>query len=154
MATSSDMSACTTLTEILVVANIIVRIMRDGALGSACSDALRRCVEINHGVNLPMHMCDWTMPLCSASVWPAEPPLQIPALKLLAAGNTPKPKTLEMTCGLPTRRYFQAIWSLKCPAGCQPAGTFKPFGLEMPCGLPTGSYFQAIWCLKCQAIWS
>ena len=35
---------------------------------------------------------------------------------------------LEMSCGLPTRWYFQAIWSLKCPAGCQPAGTFKSFG--------------------------
>ena len=67
---------------------------------------------------------------------------------------------LEMPCGLPTRRYFQAIWCLKCPAGCQPAGTFEPFDpqvlsnhleFEMPCGLPTRRYFQAIWCLKCPA---
>ena len=35
---------------------------------------------------------------------------------------------LEMPCGLPTRMYFQAIWCLKCPAGCQPAGTFQAFG--------------------------
>ena len=71
-----------------------------------------------------------------------------------------------MPCGLPTRRYFQAIWCWKCPAGCQPEGTFKAFGprsalraanpqvlsshlaLEMPCGLPTRKYFQAIWCLQ------
>ena len=35
---------------------------------------------------------------------------------------------LEMPCGLPTCRCFQGIWCLKCPAGCQPAGTFKAFG--------------------------
>ena len=76
---------------------------------------------------------------------------------------------LEMPCGLPTRRYFQGIWCLKCPAGCQPAGTFKAFGawnalraakpqvlsrhlvLGMPCGLPTRRYFQDVWCLKCPA---
>ena len=34
----------------------------------------------------------------------------------------------DLPCGLPARRYFQAVWCLKCPAGCQPAGTFKPFG--------------------------
>ena len=76
---------------------------------------------------------------------------------------------LEMPCGLPTRRYFQGIWCLKCPAGCQTAGTFKAFGawnalraakpqvlsrhlvLEVPCGLPTRRYFQDIWCLECPA---
>ena len=67
---------------------------------------------------------------------------------------------LEMPCGLPTRRYFQTIGCLRCPAGCQPSGTFKPSDpqvlsshlvLEMPCGLPTRKYFQAIWCLKCPA---
>ena len=35
---------------------------------------------------------------------------------------------LEMLCGLPIRRCFQGIWCLKCPAGCQPPGTFKAFG--------------------------
>ena len=55
-----------------------------------------------------------------------------------------------MPCGLPTRRDFQGIWCLKCPAGCQPAGTFKAFVLGMPCGL-TRRYFQRIWCLKCPA---
>ena len=71
--------------------------------------------------------------------------------------------SLEMPCSLPTRRYFQAIWSLKCPAGCRPAGTFKaqvlclkcpagqPLGVELPCGLPTDKYFQAIWSWKCLA---
>ena len=70
---------------------------------------------------------------------------------------------------LPTRRYFQGIWCLECPAGCQPAGTFKAFGAEnalraanpqvlsrhlvlgMPCGLLTRRYFQGIWCLECPA---
>ena len=75
---------------------------------------------------------------------------------------------LGMPCGLPIRRYFQGIWCLECPAGCQPAGTFKAFGawnspagchnpqlllkqsvLEMPSRLPTRRYFQGIWCLEC-----
>ena len=80
---------------------------------------------------------------------------------------------VQMPCGLPTRRYFQAIYLVfKCPAGCQPAGTFKPFiwcenalraanpqvlsshlfGVQMPCGLPTRRYFQAIYLVfKCPA---
>ena len=58
---------------------------------------------------------------------------------------------LEMPCGLPTRRYFQGMWCLKCPAGCQTANTFKAFGAEMPCALPTRRYFQGIWSLECPA---
>ena len=76
---------------------------------------------------------------------------------------------LEMPCGLPTCRYFQGIWYLECPAGCQSAGTFKAFGawnalraaspqvlsrhlvLGMPRILPTRSYFQGIWCVKWRA---
>ena len=80
---------------------------------------------------------------------------------------------VKMPCGLPTRRYFQVIYLVwKCPAGCQPAGTFKPFiwcenalraanphvlsshlfGVQMPCGLPTRRYFQAIYLVfKCPA---
>ena len=74
-------------------------------------------------------------------------------------------------CYTPTDRYIhiQGIWCLKCPAGCQPAGTFKAFGawnalraaspqvlsrhlvLGMPCKLPTRRYFQGIWCLECPA---
>ena len=76
---------------------------------------------------------------------------------------------LGMPCKLPTRRDFQGIWCLECPAGCTPAGTFKAFGawnvlraanpqvlsrhlvLGMPCGLPTRRDFQGIWCLECPA---
>ena len=69
---------------------------------------------------------------------------------------------LQMPCGLPTRRYFGATWSFKCPAGCQPAGTLEPLGasnallrshleLQMPCGLPTRRYFGATWSFKCPA---
>ena len=52
----------------------------------------------------------------------------------------------RVPCRLPTRRYFQAILCLKCRAACQRESIFKPFG-----PLPPHWYFQAIWCLKCPA---
>ena len=52
---------------------------------------------------------------------------------------------LEMLCGLPTRRYFQGIWCLKCTAACQPAAVLsRHLVLEMVCGLPTRRYFQQV----------
>ena len=99
---------------------------------------------------------------CSNALWAANP--QVLSSRLFG---------VKMPCGLPTRRYFQAIYLVfKCPAGCQPAGTFKPliwcsnalraanpqilsshlFGVQMPCGLPTRRYFQAIYLVfKCPA---
>ena len=109
---------------------------------------------------------------CHAGCQPADTFKAFGAWNALRAANPQvlsRHLVLEMPCGLPTRRYFQGIWCLKCPAGCQPAGTFKAFGawnalraakpqvlsrhlvLEMPCGLPTRRYFQGIWCLKCPA---
>ena len=75
-----------------------------------------------------------------------------------------------LPCGLPIRRYFQAIWCFKCPARCRPTGVLSghlvfqmPSGLsthrysqailvlQMPCGMSTHRYFRAIWCLTCPA---
>ena len=34
-------------------------------------------------------------------------------------------------CRLPSRRYYQGIWCLKCPAGCQPAGISRHLVFDM-----------------------
>ena len=58
---------------------------------------------------------------------------------------------LQMPCRLPTRRYFGATWCLKCPAGCQPAGTLEPLAAS---NALRAANPQVLWrhlCFKCPA---